>query len=98
MPYVYMLRCQDGSFYTGWTVDLKRRLLVHNQGKGARYTRARLPVMLVYAEELPDKSTALKREYQIKKLSHQDKEGLVELYVLKNELEEAIKLVQEKPS
>ena len=75
--YVYMLRCRDGSLYTGYTDDVQRRLTVHNSGKGAKYTRSRLPVCLAYQEQLPDKSAALKREYAIKSMSKQEKELLI---------------------
>lgn len=75
--FVYMLRCRDGSLYTGYTDDVRRRLAVHNSGKGAKYTRSRLPVSLVYTEELPDKSAALKREYAIKHLDKTKKEQLI---------------------
>ena len=80
MPYVYLLRCADDTFYTGWTMDLDRRLEAHNRGTGSRYTRARLPVQLVYAEQTPDKSCSLKREHQVRRLSRKDKEQLVALY------------------
>ena len=75
--YVYMLRCRDGSLYTGYTDDEQRRLHVHNSGKGAKYTRSRLPVILVYQEELPDKSAALKREIAIKQMRKPEKESLI---------------------
>jgi len=75
--YVYMLRCRDGSLYTGYTDDVQRRLHVHNSGKGAKYTRSRLPVILVYQEELPDKSAALKREIAIKQMRKPEKESLI---------------------
>jgi len=75
--YVYMLRCRDGSLYTGYTDDVQRRLRVHNSGKGAKYTRSRLPVILVYQEELPDKSAALKREIAIKQMRKPEKESLI---------------------
>ena len=75
--YVYMLRCKDGSLYTGYTDDPQRRLAVHNGGKGAKYTRSRLPVTLVYQEEFPEKSDALRREAAIKKLKKAQKEGLL---------------------
>lgn len=75
--YVYMLRCGDGTLYTGVTDDVERRLAVHRAGKGAKYTRGRGPLELVYAEEVPDKSAALRREYQIKRLTKQEKEGLI---------------------
>ncbi|MCD8199186.1 MAG: GIY-YIG nuclease family protein [Phascolarctobacterium sp.] len=71
--FVYMLLCNDGSLYTGWTNNLARRLEMHRQGKGAKYTRGRGPLALVYSEEVPDRETALKREYSIKKLSHKEK-------------------------
>lgn len=76
--FVYMLRCRDGSLYTGYTDDIERRFAVHQSGKGAKYTRSRLPVELVYQESLPDKSAALKREAAIKKLSRQQKLQLIE--------------------
>lgn len=77
MYYVYMLRCRDGSLYSGITTDLTRRLNVHNSGKGAKYTRSRLPVSLAYYEEAEDKSQALKRELELKKLTRTQKEALV---------------------
>lgn len=75
--YCYILECSDGTFYTGWSTDPQRRLKQHNRGAGARYTRSRAPVRLVYTEELPDKSAALKRERAIKALSRQRKEKLI---------------------
>jgi len=75
--YVYVLRCGDGSLYTGWTNDLKQRLAAHQSGKGAKYTRGRLPIEMVYFEEMPDKSAALKRENELKKLKKTDKELLI---------------------
>ena len=78
MPFFcYMVECADGSFYTGWSTNPDRRVRVHNAGKGAKYTRMRRPVKLIYVEELPDKSSALKRERAIKKLSRKRKEALV---------------------
>lgn len=75
--YVYILRCSDGSYYTGWTNDLSKRLLSHNSGKGAKYTKSRLPVELIYFEKCADKSAALKREHAIKQLTHKEKEKLI---------------------
>lgn len=75
--FVYMLECSDGSLYTGWTTDVEARVSTHNSGEGAKYTRSRLPVKLVYFEELDDKSTALKREAAIKKLSRNKKLELI---------------------
>ena len=76
--YVYMLRCGDGSLYTGSTDDVARRLKVHQSGKGAKYTRSRLPVELVYQEACADKSAALRREYEIKQLTRVQKLKLIE--------------------
>ena len=78
--YVYILKCADGTYYTGWTTDPERRVKVHNSGKGARYTRARRPVDLVYLEEYDDKISAQKREYAIKRLSRSEKEELIGSY------------------
>lgn len=75
--YMYILECADGSFYTGWTNDLQKRLRLHNQGKASKYTRSRLPVRLVYMEEHQTKQEAMKREYAIKQLSRQDKMQLI---------------------
>ena len=75
--YVYMLRCSDGSLYTGWTDDIEKRIQTHNEGRGGRYTRSHLPVVLVYAEELPSKRDAMRREAAIKKLSRNDKLKLI---------------------
>ena len=76
--YVYMLRCGDGSLYTGYTDDVQRRLKAHQSGKGAKYTRSHPPVELVYQEELPDKSAALRREAAIKKMTRAQKLALLE--------------------
>ena len=75
--YVYVLRCGDGSLYTGWTNDLEQRLAAHQSGKGAKYTRGRLPIEMVYFEEMPDKPAALKRENELKKLKKAEKELLI---------------------
>ena len=77
MNYAYLLLCADGSLYAGWTNDLKRRLHAHNEGTGAKYTRARRPVRLVYAEAFDTKEEAQKRECQIKKLRHKQRISLV---------------------
>jgi len=76
--YCYMVECADGSLYTGWTTDPKRRVKEHNSGRGSYYTRVRRPVKLVYTEEQPDRSTAQKREYAIKKLTRPKKIDLIE--------------------
>lgn len=75
--YVYILKCADDSLYTGITTDLEKRLKAHNKKQGAKYTRGRTPVTLLYYEEGHDKSSALKREIQIKKLSRKQKEKLI---------------------
>lgn len=76
--FVYMLRCSDNSLYTGYTVDsVEKRVQVHNDSEGAKYTRSRLPVKLVYYEEAESRSQALKRELQIKKLTKKEKEQLI---------------------
>ena len=77
MNYVYLLRCRDGSLYCGWTTDLAARLETHNSGRGAKYTRSRLPVELAYWEAFPDRHEALSREWHIKRLSHTEKEALI---------------------
>jgi putative endonuclease len=71
------LECADGTYYTGWTVDPERRVAMHNKGRGARYTRTRCPVRLVYVEELPDRKSAMKREIAIKKLGRAGKGKLI---------------------
>lgn len=76
--FLYILRCQDNSFYIGITPDIKARLAKHNQGKGAHYTKARLPVRLVYTEKLLNKSAALRREIQLKKWRKGKKEQLIQ--------------------
>ncbi len=75
--YTYMVRCNDGTLYTGWTNDLKKRLAAHNSGRGAKYTAARRPVTLVYAEQHEDRNRAMQREYTIKHLTRQEKENLI---------------------
>lgn len=75
--YVYLLECKDGSLYCGYTNDVKKRLIAHNTGKGAKYTKSRLPVKLVYQEEFNTKSEALKREAAIKKLKRYQKIALI---------------------
>lgn len=78
MPYyAYILRCADGSLYSGYTNDVERRVSVHNSGKGAKYTRSRRPVSLAYCEEFPDKGSAMKRECEYKALTHAEKLLLV---------------------
>ena len=77
MNYVYILKCSDGTYYTGWTTDPERRLKVHNSGKGAKYTRSRLPVELIYTEEFDNKTDAQRREYAIKRLTRAEKEKLI---------------------
>jgi putative endonuclease len=75
--YVYLLRCRDGSLYTGWTVDLERRVARHQAGVGGRYTASRLPVELALALPMPDRTTARREEARIKRLSRAAKVALV---------------------
>lgn len=77
MNYTYIVKCSDGTFYTGWTNDLTRRMEAHNQGRGAKYTKARRPVTLIYYEIFETKEEAMKREYAIKRLSRKEKEELI---------------------
>ena len=77
MYYTYIVKCSDGTFYTGWTNDLTRRMEAHNQGRGAKYTKARRPVTLIYYETFETKEEAMKREYAIKRLSRKEKEELI---------------------
>ena len=77
MNYVYILRCSDDTLYTGWTNDLEKRIKAHSNGTGAKYTRGRGPVELVYFEEFDDKKDAMKREYEIKKYTRNKKEWLI---------------------
>ena len=77
LNYTYMLKCSDGTLYTGWTNDLEKRVEAHNSGKGAKYTKARRPVELAYYEEFETKEQAMKREYAIKQLTRKEKENLI---------------------
>ena len=77
MHYVYIVRCSDDTFYTGYTNDLDRRIQMHNDGQGAKYTKGRRPVKLVYSEKFKTKSKAMKREYEIKQLKRSNKIMLI---------------------
>lgn len=77
MNYTYIIECADGTYYTGWTNHLEKRIQDHNDSKGAKYTKGRTPVKLVYHETFETKSEALKREAAIKKLSRKEKEALI---------------------
>ncbi len=78
--YCYLLECADGSYYCGWTKDVEKRVQTHNRGQGARYTRARRPVRLVYVEELDSQSEAMQREHRLKQRTHAAKSRLIEKY------------------
>lgn len=78
LSYTYILKCKDDSLYTGWTVDICQRLKKHNSGKGAKYTRGRTPVELMYLESFSNKVDAQKREYKIKRLTRRQKIDLIE--------------------
>lgn len=77
MNYVYLLRCADGSLYCGWTTDPEARLKTHNSGKGAKYTRSRLPVELAWLEAHEDRHEALSREWHVKRMSREEKLRLI---------------------
>ncbi|MFC7082110.1 GIY-YIG nuclease family protein [Halorussus caseinilyticus] len=76
--WVYIIECDDGSFYTGYTTDVERRVREHDRGEGAKYTRGRTPVELAHRERFDSKSAAMSREYEIKQMSRAEKERLVE--------------------
>ena len=78
MNFIYIVQCSDGTLYTGWTNDLDKRIKAHNEGRGAKYTRARRPVKLVYSETLETKEEALRREYAIKHMTRTQKMKLIE--------------------
>lgn len=77
MYYIYILKCNDGTYYTGYTNNVEKRVGIHNSKKGAKYTRGRTPVTLVYTESFLSKGEALKREYRIKQMSRAEKEALI---------------------
>src|SRR5215207_100408 len=79
--YCYIVECADGTYYTGWAIDPEKRVAMHNKGRGARYTRTRSPVKLVYVEELPDRTSAMKREIAIKKMKRDRKGKLIRTQV-----------------
>lgn len=78
MNYTYILECSDGTLYTGWTNNLEKRLRDHNEGNGAKYTKARRPVVLVYYEAFETKEEAMRREYAIKHMTRREKELLIQ--------------------
>ena len=78
MNYIYIVECSDHTYYTGWTNHLEKRIQAHNEGKGAKYTKARRPVHLVYHETFDTKQEAMQREYEIKQLSRKQKEALIQ--------------------
>ena len=75
--YTYIVKCSDGSLYTGWTTDIEKRIEAHNSGRGAKYTKSRRPVTLVYYEEFATKEEAMKREYAIKQMKREEKKALI---------------------
>ncbi len=80
MNYIYIIRCKDKSLYTGWTNNLERRFKAHKEGKGAKYTKGRGPLELVYFEEFEERAKAMKREYEIKKMSREKKLKMIEKF------------------
>ena len=77
MNYTYIVKCSDGSFYTGWTNDLEKRIKAHNDGKGAKYTKSRRPVVLAYYEEFYTKEEAMRREWEIKQMTREQKMKMI---------------------
>ncbi len=96
MPFVYILRCSDGSLYTGYTVDLDRRIRQHQSGRGGRYTRTRTPVELVYTEPFRNQRAAMQREIQIKQLTRARKLALIEGLQLRAAKDGPIKIARRK--
>lgn len=78
--FTYMVECSDGTLYTGWTTEVKKRVEAHNAGKGAKYTKSRRPVRLVYYEEFKTKQEAMRREYEIKHFSREKKKEMIETF------------------
>ena len=76
MNYTYIVRCNDGTYYTGWTNDIEKRVKTHNEGKGAKYTKTRRPVTLVYYESFQTKEEAMRREWEIKQMKRGENEKL----------------------
>jgi putative endonuclease len=87
--FCYIVQCLDKTYYTGWTTDPQRRTKQHNKGTGAKYTRTHRPVTLVYFEELPGRSEAMKREYAIKAMSRKRKEDLIQSHPISTGMEDA---------
>lgn len=77
MNYTYIVECSDGTYYCGWTNNLEKRIIAHNSGTGAKYTRTRRPCRLLYYEEFETKEEAMSREWHIKRLTRQEKEALI---------------------
>lgn len=92
-----MLKCSDGTLYTGWTNDLEKRVEAHNSGKGAKYTKARRPVELAYYEEFETKEQAMKREYAIKQLGRKEKQKLIAGKKLNYQMKEKRKKIKNLP-
>lgn len=89
--YTYVVQCSDGTYYTGWTNNLKKRIDTHNRGKGAKYTRNRIPVQLVYFEIFETRGEAMSREYRIKKMSRKEKEEMIRTSNLKECVQTSLK-------
>ena len=96
MHYTYMVECRDGSLYTGYTTNLDRRVKTHNSGNGAKYTRTRLPVRLMYYEIYESKAQAMKREYEIKHLTKENKLKLIQEFQLYTKEEKIVHRVPEE--
>ena len=88
--YTYIVQCSDGTYYTGWTNNIKKRIDTHNRKKGAKYTRTRVPVQLVYFESFETKEEAMSREYRIKKMSRKQKEEMIRTFDLKGQAQSSL--------
>lgn len=95
--YTYVVRCGDGSYYTGWTNHLEKRIQDHNDGKGAKYTKSRRPVELIYYETFATKEEAMSREYAIKQLTRKQKEHLIQSGNGKKDCQKKLKKSVDKP-
>lgn len=98
MNYTYIVECSDGSLYTGWTNDIEKRIRAHNSGQGAKYTKPRRPVTLVYKEEFDTKEEAMSREYAIKRFSRAQKLLLIESYSEMNDRKTVSQIIKESTS
>jgi len=90
--YTYIVQCNDGTYYTGWTNNIKKRIDIHNRKKGAKYTRSRVPVHLVYFEIFQTKEEAMSREYRIKRMSRKQKEEMIRTFDMKGQVRSSLEI------